>query len=110
MLNQNTYKPEKIHKIILKISGEFLGGPKGSGFDLETINSLIEEIIEVRKMGYSIGIVLGGGNTFRGASSTGSVLTRYTADNIGMLATIQNALILSDLLNKRNYQAEIYSA
>ena len=110
MVNQNTYRPEKIHKVILKISGEFLGGPKGNGFDLPTIKILLDEIVEVRKMGYSVGIVLGGGNTFRGASSTGSVLTRYTADNVGMLATIQNALVLSDLLNKRNYQSEIFSA
>lgn len=110
MTSQSTYKPEKIHKIIIKISGEFLGGPKGTGFHLPTINTLLDEIIEVREMGYSIGIVLGGGNIFRGASETGSFLTRFTADNVGMLATIQNALVLSGLLNKRNYYSEIYSA
>lgn len=110
MMDQNTFKPEKIHKIIIKISGEFLGGKKGSGFDIDTINYLLDEIVEIRKMGYSIGFVIGGGNIFRGASPTGSVLTRFSADNVGMIATIQNALVLSDMLNKRNYQSEIYSA
>lgn len=105
-----TYKPEKMHKVIFKISGEVLSGPKGFGFHMETVDSLIEDIIAVKKLGYSIGIVLGGGNFFRGVSEVGNLINRYTADNVGMLATIQNALILSGLFNTRNYQTEIYSA
>ncbi len=104
------YKPEKVQKIILKISGEILAGEKGFGIDLKTVDNLINEIISIRKLGYSIGIVLGGGNFFRGASETGDNLRRSTADDVGMLATIQNALILSDLLNKKNYLTEVYSA
>ena len=104
------YKPEKIHKFIIKISGEFLAGSKGFGVDLEIVENLIDDIIEVKKMGYSIGIVLGGGNFFRGVSEIGKHLKRYTADNVGMLATIQNALILSDLIKHRNYLTEIFSA
>ncbi len=104
------YKPEKVQKIILKISGEILAGKRGFGIDLKTVDNLINEIISIRKLGYSIGIVLGGGNFFRGASETGDNLKRSTADDVGMLATIQNALILSDLLNKKNYLTEVYSA
>lgn len=104
------YKPEKIHKIILKISGEVLGGKGGAGIDIDSVNELLNEIIAVKKMGYAIGIVLGGGNIFRGASAIGDHLNRFTADNIGMLATIQNALVLRDLLRKKNYHAEIFSA
>ncbi len=105
-----SYKPEKIQKIILKISGEILAGKKGFGIDLKTVDNLINEIISIRKLGYGIGIVLGGGNFFRGASETGDKLKRSTADDVGMLATIQNALILSDLLIKKNYLTEVYSA
>ncbi len=105
-----TYKPEKIHKVIFKISGEILAGTKGFGFDMDSINSLLEDIIAVKKLGFSIGIVLGGGNFFRGVSEVGKKINRYTADNVGMLATIQNALIMSGLFNKLNYQTEIYSA
>lgn len=104
------YKPEKVQKVILKISGEILAGEKGFGIDLKTVDNLINEIISIRKLGYGIGIVLGGGNFFRGASETGDSLKRSTADDVGMLATIQNALILSDLLNKKNYLTEVYSA
>ena len=104
------YKPEKIHKVIFKISGEVLAGKKGFGIDMQSVENLIEDLISIRKAGYSIGIVLGGGNFFRGVSEVGKHINRYTADNVGMLATIQNALIMSGLLQKKNYRTEIYSA
>lgn len=104
------YKPEKIHKVIFKISGEVLAGEKKFGIDMQSVNNLIEDIISIRKAGYSIGIVLGGGNFFRGVSEVGKHINRFTADNVGMLATIQNALIMSGLLQKKNYRTEIYSA
>ncbi|MEA2097434.1 MAG: UMP kinase [Candidatus Cloacimonadota bacterium] len=104
------YKPEKIHKVIFKISGEVLAGEKGFGIDMQSVENLIEDLISIRKTGYSIGIVLGGGNFFRGVSEVGKHINRYTADNVGMLATIQNALIMSGLLQKKNYRTEIYSA
>lgn len=106
----SSYRPEKVHKIIVKISGEILGGKSGIGFDLDVINIIMDEIVAVKNHGYSVGIVLGGGNIFRGASDLGNKLNRYTADNIGMLATIQNALVLSELLRKRNHRTEIFSA
>ena len=104
------YKPEKVHKIIFKISGEVLAGDQDFGVDLSAVNQLIEELISVKELGYSIGIVLGGGNFFRGASEIGKYLNRFVADNVGMLATIQNALIMSELFNKKNYSTEIFSA
>ena len=104
------YKPEKIHKVIFKISGEVLSGEKGFGIDMQCVENLIEDLISIRKAGYSIGIVLGGGNFFRGVSEVGKHINRYTADNVGMLATIQNALIMSGVLQKKNYRTEIYSA
>ena len=104
------YKPEKVHRIIFKISGEILAGVKGFGIDIEVVNGLVDEIIAAKKLGIGIGIVLGGGNFFRGNSEIGNMLQRFTADNVGMLATIQNALILSELLNKKNYYTEIHSA
>ena len=106
----HTYKPEKIHSIIFKLSGEVLAGKKGFGIDLERVDELISEIVIVRKLGYRLGIVLGGGNFFRGVSEVGDQLNRVAADNVGMLATIQNALILSDLLRSKNYQTEVFSA
>ena len=104
------YRPEKIHKIIFKISGEIIGGKRGAGIDIDAVNNLVDELISVKKLGYSLGVVLGGGNIFRGASATGKLLNRFTADNVGMLATIQNALIMRDILMKKNYMAEIFSA
>ncbi|MDP8202707.1 MAG: UMP kinase [Candidatus Tenebribacter burtonii] len=104
------YKPEKIHKVIFKISGEVLAGENRFGIDMQSVENLIEDIISIRKAGYSIGIVLGGGNFFRGVSEVGKHINRYTADNVGMLATIQNALVMSGLLQKKNYRTEIYSA
>ena len=104
------FNPENFHKIVIKISGEFLSGTKSFGIDISTVNQLLDDIISIKKLGFSIGIVLGGGNFFRGASELGSLIPRYTADNVGMLATIQNALLLASLLEKRNYGTEIYSA
>ena len=104
------YKPEKIHKVIFKLSGEVLAGKKGFGIDMNCVEDLTNDLISIREAGYSVGIVLGGGNFFRGVSEVGNQINRYTADNVGMLATIQNALIMSGLLQKKNYRTEIYSA
>ncbi|MCK4956159.1 MAG: UMP kinase [Candidatus Cloacimonetes bacterium] len=105
-----TFKPEKINRIIFKISGEVLAGPKGFGIDIDRVNEILADIISLKKKGYSIGIVLGGGNFFRGASEVGDKISRHAADNVGMLATIQNAILLSGLLKCKNYPTEVYSA
>jgi len=104
------YQPEKMHRLMLKLSGEILAGEKGYGFDDEVIDRITDDIIELKKMGYSLAIVLGGGNIFRGGSWKNQSLNRVVLDNIGMIATIQNALYLAEILNKKNYQAEVFSA
>ncbi len=104
------YQPEKIHRIMLKLSGETLAGEKGHGFDDVVIDHLTDELIEIKKMGYGIAIVLGGGNFFRGGTWKNQSLNRVILDNIGMLATIQNALYIAEILNKKNCPAEVFSS
>ncbi|MDD3049790.1 MAG: UMP kinase [Candidatus Cloacimonetes bacterium] len=109
-MSDNYYRPENVHRVILKISGEFLAGEAGFGIDHAVVDRISDEIIEIKRMGFAVGIVLGGGNFFRGISGTEKGISRITGDNVGMLATIQNSLIISDYIQKKNYQAEIYSA
>jgi uridylate kinase len=104
------YQPEKIQRVILKISGEFLAGKRGVGFDNEILERLAEELIELKKLGISVGVVIGGGNLYRGAKGEAEGVDRVTGDNIGMLATIQNCLVVSDYIRRMNYQAEVFSA
>lgn len=105
-----TYQPEKIHRLLLKISGEILAGAQGFGYDDAVIDTLTDEIIEARRLGYSIAIVLGGGNIFRGGSWKNQSLNRVTLDHIGMLGTIQNSLYVAEILNRKNYAAEVFSS
>ncbi len=105
-----SFQPEKVHRIILKISGEFLAGTKNNGFDHDTLEQLTSDIIEVKKLSLGIGIVLGGGNLYRGASEEANGMARVTGDDIGMLATLQNSLVLSSYIKKQNYQCEVFSA
>lgn len=104
------YHPEKINKVIIKLSGEFLAGEKKFGFDEELIDRITNDIIEVKRLGYSVGIVLGGGNIFRGGTWSNAKMSRVTLDNIGMMATIQNALYLAEVLRLKNYPAEVLSS
>ncbi|MGC9361308.1 MAG: UMP kinase [Candidatus Syntrophosphaera sp.] len=103
------YKPEKIHRIMLKVSGEILAGTKGHGYDDTVIDALTDQIIEAKRLGYSIAVVLGAGNIFRGGNYKNQSLSRVTRDNIGMLATVQNAVYLAEVLNRKNYPAEVFS-
>ncbi|HOQ80451.1 MAG TPA: UMP kinase [Candidatus Cloacimonadota bacterium] len=102
------FKPEKVHRVILKLSGEYLAGKRGFGVDNQALEDICNEIIEVRKLGYSIGIVIGGGNYFRGSEHPD--VHRAAADNVGMLATLQNAVIMANSLQAKNYAVEIFSA
>lgn len=104
------YKPEKIHSVLLKLSGEILAGNKGHGFADDAIDALTEDVIALKRLGYSIAIVLGGGNIFRGGTWKNQSLNRVTLDAIGMLATVQNALYLAEILNNKNYPAEVFSS
>ena len=103
----SVFKPGSV---ILKLSGEILAGKRGFGFDYNIIEQLAEGIISVQNQGFRIGVVIGGGNIFRGSSVLGDKIQRSTADNMGMLATIQNTLLMADILNTKNHRAEIFSA
>ncbi len=84
-------------RMVLKLSGEVLGGVSGKGLDAEVIRSVLAQVKEVTDLGTEIGIVIGGGNVLRGGQAAGSGLGRVTADYIGMLGTIINGLALRDL-------------
>ena len=86
----------KYKRILLKISGEALSGAAGHGFDSESLKSVAEQILEVAKLGVEVGIVVGGGNIWRGRQ--GMNMDRVTADQMGMLATVINALAVSETL------------
>ena len=94
-------------RILLKVSGEALSGPKGTGFDEETIASICAGIKAAHDLGAQIGIVVGGGNFWRGRSS--GKMERTLADKIGMLATVMNALYLQNALEKLGIEARVLS-
>ncbi|WP_026485892.1 UMP kinase [Caldanaerobius polysaccharolyticus] len=96
------------NRVILKISGEALAGDKSFGIDFDTVNQIAEEIAEVKKLNVDIGVVVGGGNIWRGRSGIG--MDRSTADHMGMLATVINALALQDSLEKRNIPTRVQTA
>lgn len=97
-------------RILLKLSGEILQGEKGFGVDDAEVQRIAQEIVTLNNEGISIGVVIGGGNFFRGASEAGKKMQRTSADLIGMLATFQNAIILADKINQLNSKAEIFTA
>jgi len=98
----------KYNRVILKISGEALAGENGSGFDFDVINSVADQVISVAKMGVEIGIIVGGGNIWRGRRGVG--MDRTTADHMGMLATVINALAMQDALENKDMQTRVLSA
>ena len=94
-------KKKPIYKrIILKIGGESLGGEDGTGLDFYGLNRIANEIKKIRKEGIDVGIVIGGGNIFRGIPASKKGFDRVAADYMGMLATVINALALQDVLEK----------
>jgi len=100
----------KYHRILLKLSGEALMGEADYGIDPKVIGRLADEIIEVQKAGVQIGIVIGGGNIFRGAGLAAAGMDRVTGDHMGMLATVMNALAMQDAIEKRGGFARVTSA
>jgi len=95
-------------RIVLKLSGEALAGSQGYGLDHEVLNLIADQVIEVQKLGVQVAIVVGGGNIWRGRSGIG--MDRTTADYMGMLATVINALALQDALEKKNMQTRVQTA
>jgi uridylate kinase len=97
-------------RILLKLSGEILAGGKGAGIDEEVIQGLAEEIAGVHRSGVQIGVVLGGGNIFRGLAAASRGMDRVAADYMGMLATVINALALQHALEKQGLFTRVLSA
>ena len=100
----------KYRRILLKLSGEALGGARGAGICPEVIQRMAEQIKEVRALGVEVVIVVGGGNIFRGMSGSEQGIERATGDYMGMLATVINALALQDALEKIGVATRVQSA
>ena len=97
-------------RIVLKLSGEVLAGPRGFGLDADKIAEITGEIADVHALGVEIGIVVGGGNIFRGVAEQAREMDRVSADNMGMLSTVINAIAMQDALEKRGVQCRVMSA
>ncbi|WP_448590165.1 UMP kinase [Thermodesulfobium sp.] len=97
-------------RVLLKLSGEALMGKKGYGLDPEVLADLAEQICNVSNEDIQIAIVVGGGNIFRGISGVALGMDRATADHMGMLATVINALALQDALERRGVQTRVQTA
>lgn len=97
-------------RILLKLSGEALMGSKNYGIDTEFAESVAKEIKEVHALGVEVAIVVGGGNIFRGVSASAGNMDRGAADYIGMLATVMNAVVLQDALEKQDVYTRVMSA
>lgn len=100
---QSIYK-----RILLKLSGEVLAGDKGHGFDFDTIGAVCSAVKKLNEMGVEVGLVVGGGNFWRGRS--GGNMDRTRADHIGMLATVMNSLALADSLEQLGVTVRVQSA
>ncbi|NGO40116.1 UMP kinase [Limisphaera ngatamarikiensis] len=105
-----TRRKPKYHRILLKLSGEALGGPQGQGIDPEAVHEMAVQIREVRDLGVQVVVVLGGGNIFRGVAGSQKGIERATADYMGMLATVINALALQDALEQLGVPTRVQSA
>lgn len=100
----------KYKTILLKLSGEALMGSQSYGIDAETVRFIASEIKPVYDAGVKIGIVIGGGNIFRGVSPAAKGMDRVTADHMGMLATVINSLAVQNALEAANIQTRVQSA
>ncbi|AVP98666.1 UMP kinase [Ahniella affigens] len=100
----------KFKRILLKLSGEALMGKESYGIDPAVIGRLADEVIEVARIGVQVGVVIGGGNIFRGAGLAAAGMDRVTGDHMGMLATVMNCLAMQDSLEKRGASARVMSA
>ena len=95
-------------RVIIKLSGEALAGEKGNGIDETVLGRVVDQIIEIHNLGVEIGIIVGGGNFWRGRQ--GKEMDRSTADHMGMLATVINALGLQDALERKGVPTRVQTA
>jgi uridylate kinase len=100
----------KYGRVLLKLSGEALAGGQGFGIDPPVVERLTEEVKAVSQMGVALGMVIGGGNIVRGATASAQGMDRVSADYMGMLATIINALAIQDLLEKKGVVTRVMTA
>ena len=100
----------KYRRVLLKLSGEALAGTQKFGIDPSTVSKICQEIAEVAVLGLEVALVIGGGNIFRGISGSAQGMDRATADYMGMLATIMNAVAVQDALEKIGYPTRVLSA
>ena len=100
----------KYSRVLLKLSGEALMGNKGYGISPAVLGYIANEIAEVTTLGIQLAVVVGGGNIFRGLSESARGMDRSSADYMGMLATVMNAVALQDSLEKRNLSTRVLSA
>ena len=105
-----TDAPIRYTRILLKLSGEALMGSEHYGIDPKVLGRMADEIIEVVRTGVQVGVVIGGGNIFRGLAGTATGMDRATADYMGMLATVMNAMALSDAMRQAGINARVQSA
>ena len=97
-------------RILLKLSGEVLAGEGGFGIDQERLHSMAREVAEVAQAGVQVGLVVGGGNFFRGVQAAAKKMDRVTADHMGMLATVINSLALQDALERQGVPTRVMTA
>lgn len=100
----------KYKRILLKLSGESLVGEQNYGIDENRLQEYAEQILEIARMGVQVGIVIGGGNIFRGLSGTGRGFDRVKGDQMGMLATVINSLALSSSLEALGVKSRVFTA
>ena len=104
-MSQPAYK-----RILLKLSGEALMGDDAYGINQDVVAGIVRDVVEVTRLGVEIGIVIGGGNIFRGMAGAASGMDRATADYMGMLATVMNAMALADAFRAAGVNARVQSA
>ncbi len=102
--------PSQYKRVLLKLSGEALMGEQGLGIDPKIVENIASEIKEVNGMGVEMGIVIGGGNIFRGLSASARGMDRVSADYMGMLATVINAMALQDFLERTDVFTRVLTA
>jgi uridylate kinase len=100
----------RFERILLKLSGEVLAGQGGFGIDSERVRAMAAEVAEVARAGVQLGLVVGGGNFFRGVAAAARNMDRVSADHMGMLATVINALALQDALEKQGAPTRVMTA
>jgi uridylate kinase len=103
-------EPLKYPRVLLKLSGEALAGELGFGISPRVVDRLTEEIRDLHRMGVSVGLVIGGGNIVRGTQASREGMDRVSADYMGMLATIINALAIQDLLERKGVETRVMTA